>query len=88
VLSGISSCGAGAVLLYTVWQATRGSIGLGDLVLYVGTIFMVQSTLVSILTNAAGIYEKVLQTSALPDFLAMESPTRLAVPGRPFPRPW
>ena len=76
------------MLLYTVWQATRGSIGLGDLVLYVGTIFMVQSTLVSILTNAAGIYEKVLQTSALPDFLAMESPTRLAVPGRPFPRPW
>ncbi|HEY8744848.1 MAG TPA: ABC transporter ATP-binding protein, partial [Chloroflexota bacterium] len=88
VLSGISSCGAGAVLLYAVRQATEGRIGLGDLVLYVGTVFLVQSTLVSILSNAAGIYDKVLQTSALPDFLALESPMREAVPGRPFPQPW
>jgi ATP-binding cassette, subfamily B, bacterial len=88
LLSGVSSCGAGAVLLYAVWQATRGSIGLGDLVLYVGAIFMVQSTVVSILTNAASLYDSVLQTSPIAAFLALESPMREAKPGRPFPQPW
>ncbi|MGH2369733.1 MAG: ABC transporter ATP-binding protein [Chloroflexota bacterium] len=87
-LPAIGSLGAGAVLLYTVWQATQGNIGVGDLVLYTGAVFMVQGAVRSILENAGTIYTAQLHTSNILEFLDLETTMPASSGGRRFPRPW
>ena len=65
---------AGAVLVYTVWRAALGEIGAGDLVLYVGVIFLVQQSFYWLLQLAGTIHTSQLHASHLLEFLNFEPP--------------
>ena len=79
---------AGAVLIYTVWRAALGEIGAGDLVLYVGIIFLVQQSFYWLLQLAGTLHTCQLHVSHLLDFLDLEPPMAvLANIGRRVPKP-
>ena len=67
---------AGAVLVYTVWRAALGEIGAGDLVLFVGVIFLVQQSFYWLLQLAGTVHTCQLHVSQLLDFLDLELPWR------------
>jgi ATP-binding cassette subfamily B protein len=87
-LPAIGVVGAGSMLLYTVWEAAQGRIGIGDFVLYMGAIFLVQDTIRSVLTNAGNLYAAQLHTSNILAFLDLEPAMAVRAGGRPVPSPW
>ncbi len=79
---------AGAVLVYTVWRAALGEIGAGDLVLYVGIIFLVQQSFYWLLQLAGTLHTCQLHVSHLLDFLDLEPPMAMIEDsGRHVPEP-
>ena len=74
LLTLISPVTAGAVLVYTVWRAALGEIEPGNLVLYVGVIFLVQRTFYWLLQEAGTVHTCQLHVSHLLDFLNLEPP--------------
>lgn len=72
LLTLISPATAGAVLIYTVWRAALGEIEPGNLVLYVGVIFLVQQTFYRLLQTAGTVHTCQLHVSHLLDFLDLE----------------
>ena len=88
LLTMMSPATAGAVLVYTVWRAALGEIGPGELVLYVGVIFLVQQTFYRLLQVAGTVHTCQLHVSHLLDFLDREPPMPVAEgTGRPVPEP-
>ena len=88
LLTVISPATAGAVLVYTVWQASLGEIKPGDLVLYVGMIFLVQQSFTWLLQLAGTVHMCQLHVSHLVDFLDLEPPMPvIAEGGRRVPVP-
>ena len=88
LLTIISPATAGAVLVYTVWHAILGEITVGDLVLYVGVIFLVQQSFYWLLQLAGTVHMCQLHVSHLLDFLDLEPPMPVAEgTGRPVPEP-
>ncbi|MDE2993335.1 MAG: ABC transporter ATP-binding protein [Chloroflexota bacterium] len=84
----IGSVGAGGVLVYLVWQASLGHVSVGDLVLYLGAIFLIQDTVRSVLDNFSTLYEAQLHTSNIVEFLALEAPMQSPVNGQVVPLAW
>ncbi len=79
---------AGAVLVYTVWRAALGEIGAGDLVLYLGVIFLVQQSFYWLLQLAGTLHTCQLHVSHLLDFLDLEPPMAVKEgTGRHVPAP-
>ena len=88
LLTMISPATAGAVLVYTVWRAALGEIGPGDLVLYVGIIFLVQQTFYRLLQVAGTVHTCQLHVSHLLDFLDLEPPMPVSEgTGKRLPKP-
>ena len=88
LLTMMSPATAGAVLVYTVWRAALGEISPGELVLYVGVIFLVQQTFYRLLQVAGTVHTCQLHVSHLLDFLDREPPMTVAEgTGRPVPEP-
>ena len=88
LLTMISPATAGAVLVYTVWRAALGEIGPGELVLYVGVIFLVQQTFYRLLQVAGTVHTCQLHVSHLLDFLDREPPMAVSEgTGRHVPKP-
>ena len=83
-----SPAAAGAVLVYTVWRAALGEIGAGDLVLYVGMIFLVQQSFYWLLQLAGTLHTCQLHVSHLLDFLDLVPPVAANEgAGKPVPAP-
>ena len=88
LLTLISPATAGAVLIYTVWQAALGEIEPGNLVLYVGVIFLVQQTFYRLLQTAGTVHTCQLHVSHLLDFLDLEPPMAVSEgAGKRVPKP-
>ena len=88
LLTMISPATAGTVMVYTVWRAALGEIGPGDLVLYVGVIFLVQQTFYRLLQVAGTVHTCQLHVSHLLDFLDLEPPMPvLEGAGKHVPKP-
>lgn len=89
ILLGASSpLGAGLVLLFAVWQAGQGAISLGDVVLYIGAVFLAQNAVRDILRTASRMYAHQLQAANILEFLDLESPMQPVADGRKVPAPW
>ena len=88
LLTMISPTTAGAVLVYTVWRAALGEIEPGNLVLYVGVIFLVQQTFYRLLQIAGTVHTCQLHVSHLLDFLALDPPMPVSESdGKRVPQP-
>ncbi len=88
LLTLISPVTAGAVLVYTVWRAALGEIEPGNLVLYVGVIFLVQQTFYRLLQTAGTVHTCQLHVSHLLDFLDLEPPMPVSEgAGKHVPKP-
>lgn len=74
LLAIISPATAGVVLIYTVWRAALGEIEPGNLVLYVGVIFLVQQTFYRLLQTVGTVHTCQLHVSHLLDFLDLDPP--------------
>jgi ATP-binding cassette subfamily B protein len=84
----IGTLGAGAVLLYAVWQAVQGQIGVGDFVLYSGAVFLIQDSIRSVLDNAGALHDAQLHVSNISEFLRLEAPMPARDGGWPVPATW
>ncbi len=87
-LPAISSLGAGAVLLYAVWQAAQGHLTVGDVVLYSGATPMVQGAVRNRLQFTGNLHTAQLHMSNITEFLDLDPPMRPPAGGRPVPAVW
>ena len=68
-------------LAFVAWQATQGSLTIGDLVMYFGAIQRAQSTLQGLFASLGALYEGNLFLSTLSEFLDLED--RVVAPANP-----
>jgi ATP-binding cassette, subfamily B, bacterial len=86
-LASLAAVGSAGAYGYVTLLALDGRITLGDLALYTGALYMVQSGLSSMVWSVASLYQGNLFAKHLFEFLAMPPVMKPLRPGRARPAP-
>jgi ATP-binding cassette subfamily B protein len=83
----IGTLGNGLAFYWVVWQAFKGKISPGSVLVFVQSLAYLQQNLEQLVTNSTLLYENLLYMEQLFSFLDSEPTMEVSIPGKPIPLP-